>query len=211
MDDDLTDWATPRASHIKRRPVEPRARLAARPSINATPQTVGLLCKTGAILETDIDVAVRTFLADPKMGEHAFGRSSYSLNLAAAVRAHGPSRAAMTDATLGARYAPVVIRAAIMLAVPIEPSAAIHAGSTTATAQRSTRLPRASAARKARSRPQRVATPADMSGIISTDGMPAAAPPARNEMISVFGIAIHGMPAPTKPPNQYQGTRSHRL
>ena len=85
------------------------------------PQTTNYLRKAGVVSDAEIDAATDAFLADPKTGQHALGGSGYSLDLAGAVKGHRPAQGMMNDKTFGVKSRRMMVRTAILLAVPSEP------------------------------------------------------------------------------------------
>lgn len=89
--------------------------MAAEPS-----QTIADLRRKAIITDDEISAATAAYLADPGGDPCRFG-SGHKLDLAAAVEAHRPAKAAVAEKTMKEAYRRTMIRTAIILAVPTAP------------------------------------------------------------------------------------------
>jgi hypothetical protein len=80
---------------------------------------VGELRKAAEVTDQEVDAAVDTYLANPKAEPFRFA-SGYEIDVAAAVNAHGPSKAAATDPDRPAKFKRTMVRTAILLAHPVK-------------------------------------------------------------------------------------------
>lgn len=83
-------------------------------------QTVGDLRRKAIIKDAEISAAVDAYLAEPKGVAFSF-TSGHKLDLAAAVEAHRPAKAAVAEKTMKEAYRRTMIRTAIILAAPDAP------------------------------------------------------------------------------------------
>jgi hypothetical protein len=81
------------------------------------PQTVGDLRRKAIITDDEITAATDAHLADPNGGPFRFG-SGHKPDIAAAVEAHRPAKAAVAEKTMKEAYRRTMIRTAIILVVP---------------------------------------------------------------------------------------------
>ncbi|MHB2208527.1 hypothetical protein [Methylobacterium sp. CM6257] len=80
--------------------------------------TIGDLRRAAEITDQEIDAAVEAYLADPKAEPFRFA-SGHQIDVAAAVDAHQPARAAAADPDQTRRFVKwTMIRTAILLAHP---------------------------------------------------------------------------------------------
>ena len=79
--------------------------------------TTGDLFKAKAITSDEIDAAVDAILARPDVGQYPIG-GGYLLDLGAAIQAHKPSLAALTDLDRPEKFRGTMARTAILLARP---------------------------------------------------------------------------------------------
>jgi hypothetical protein len=81
--------------------------------------TVGELRKAAEITDQGIDAAVDAYLADPKTEPFRFA-SGCEIDVTAAVNAHQPSKAAVSDPDRTAKFKRTMVRTAILLAHPVK-------------------------------------------------------------------------------------------
>ena len=85
----------------------------------ATNPTVSDLWKASEVTDPEIDAAIDAYLADRKAGLFQFA-SGYEIDVAAAVHAHPPSKAAIADPDRTAKFKRIMVRTAILLAHPVK-------------------------------------------------------------------------------------------
>ncbi|MGT2479543.1 hypothetical protein ACU4GR_13180 [Methylobacterium oryzae CBMB20] len=85
---------------------------------NTTP-TVGDLRRASEITDQEIDAAVDAYMADQKAEPFRFP-SGHEIDVAAAVNAHPPSKAAVSDPDRTAKFRWTMVRTAILLAPPVK-------------------------------------------------------------------------------------------
>lgn len=116
----MTDDTESAAARPIERPAHQSRRRAAVRAIDrigrVEPQSVVTLRNACIITDTEIDAAVDAFFACPRTGSHVLGRTGYTIDLMAAVQAHRPSRAVISDKTLDERRRRMTVRTAILLA-----------------------------------------------------------------------------------------------
>ena len=81
--------------------------------------TVFDLWRAGRITDYDIDAAIDAYLADPKAEWFRFACGD-EVDVAAAVEADLPARAAVADPDRSSKFKRTVVRAAILLAHPVK-------------------------------------------------------------------------------------------
>ncbi|MGV7034828.1 hypothetical protein [Methylobacterium symbioticum] len=81
--------------------------------------TTGDLVKAKAITTDEVEAAVDALLAKPDTGPYPVG-GGYLLDLAAAVKAHQPSAAALADPDRPEKFRRTMARTAILLARPVK-------------------------------------------------------------------------------------------
>ena len=79
--------------------------------------TIGGLVKVKAITSEEIEAAAEALLADTQTGASPIA-DGYTLNLAAAVKPHQPSAAALPDPDRNEKFKLTMARTAILLARP---------------------------------------------------------------------------------------------
>ena len=85
----------------------------------ATAPTIRDLRRAGEITDQDIDTAVDAYLARAQVEPFRFA-SGYEIDLAAAVHAHQPAKAAVWDPDRSAKFKRNMLRTAILLAHPVK-------------------------------------------------------------------------------------------
>jgi len=87
----------------------------------ATALTISDLRKAAEITDQEIDAAVDAYMADQRSGPIRFA-SGYEIDVAAAVFAHQPAKAAVWDPDRSAKFKRNMVRAAILLTHPMSAS-----------------------------------------------------------------------------------------
>ncbi|MHB2204900.1 hypothetical protein [Methylobacterium sp. CM6257] len=82
-------------------------------------RTVGDLRRAAEITDQEIDAAVDAYLADPK-AEPFRSASGYEIDVAAAVQAYQPAKAAAGDPDRSAKFKWTMVRTAVLLAQPVK-------------------------------------------------------------------------------------------
>jgi hypothetical protein len=77
------------------------------------------LWKASEVTDQEIDAAVDAYLANQKAGPFRFA-AGYEIDVAAAVHAHSPSKAAIADPDRTAKFKRIMVRTAILLAHPVK-------------------------------------------------------------------------------------------
>ena len=77
------------------------------------------LRKTTAISDVEVGAAIDAYVANPKAARFRFS-SGYEMDVAAAVEAHLPAKAAVGDPDRSAKFKRNMIRTAILLAHPVK-------------------------------------------------------------------------------------------
>lgn len=85
----------------------------------ATNTTIGDLRRKAIVTDAEIASAIESYLADPTGKPFQFG-SGHVLDVAAAVEAHRPAKAAVAEKGMREAFRRTMIRTAIILAVPAE-------------------------------------------------------------------------------------------
>jgi hypothetical protein len=91
--------------------------VACYPSGMTDTPTTGELMKAKAILSDEVDAAVDAVLAKPDLGAYPIG-CGYLLDLGAAIKAHKPALAALTDLDRPEKFKRTMARTTILLARP---------------------------------------------------------------------------------------------
>jgi hypothetical protein len=81
------------------------------------PQTVGDLRRKAVITDKEISAATDAFLLDRKATPYQFA-SGHVLDVAAAVEAHRPAKAALVEKTIPDALRRTMVRTAVILATP---------------------------------------------------------------------------------------------
>lgn len=81
-------------------------------------QTIGELRRKATITDEEISEAVEAYLEDSKLQAFRFA-SGHVLDVAAAVDAHGPAKAALAKKNTIEAYRRTMVRTAVILATPI--------------------------------------------------------------------------------------------
>jgi hypothetical protein len=85
----------------------------------ASNPTVSELRKTSDVTDEEITTAVDTYLSGSKAGPHRFA-SGYVMNVADAVQAYVPAKAAVNHPDRSAKFKRNMVRTAILLAHPVK-------------------------------------------------------------------------------------------
>lgn len=84
------------------------------------PVSIGDMRRKAIVTDKEITAAVDAYLADPKAGPYQFG-SGHAIDVAQAVEAHRPAKAALEEKTVSEAYRRTIVRTAVILASPREP------------------------------------------------------------------------------------------
>jgi hypothetical protein len=82
--------------------------------------TIGELRRKAIVTDEEITAAVDAYLDDPKVKAFQF-TSGYVLDVAAAIEAHRPAKAALGEKGKNDAYRRTLIRTAVILAIPSPP------------------------------------------------------------------------------------------
>jgi hypothetical protein len=81
--------------------------------------TVSDLRKAAEITDQEIDAVVDAYLVEPKFAPFRFA-SGHAINVAAAVEAHQPAKAAVIDPDRSEKFKRTKVRTAILLVQPVK-------------------------------------------------------------------------------------------
>ncbi|MGH1570258.1 hypothetical protein ACRAWG_05830 [Methylobacterium sp. P31] len=81
--------------------------------------TTGELFKAAEVSDTEVEAALDAYLANLRAEPFRFA-AGYEIDVAAAVHAHQPAKAAVSDSDHSAQFKRTMVRMAILLAHPVK-------------------------------------------------------------------------------------------